>query len=859
MSFRKNQISLWIGILIAGLLLVGGVGFFLLLKSDKALWYSQSQAVTLKMSGSITRHEDKLLMLQRAMDTWLTFVSSGIELPEPVHDRSDYRLYPPADPADAIIISPGPLTKKEQNSCLLIARGVFPFIDLLTRDFKEVTRLYIRLNSGQLIEYYFGEAVSDSVILDRIRYSPQLLRPIQGENGLVSIAPSFIGKISKKQIVTFYTALVHHGQYIGELCLDVNPNFFNSIFEVDMNDTKVAFFESSGVILSSNVSAFNSDEKLINIFDFYPGFRAIISENPDQSRLANTHETGRAYVYMHQIENKTWIALFIEKGVVHTRILLSLLPFLFTFIALWAASWAYYYQRVIARQLKKTSLALDQARIEAESANHAKSSFLANMSHEIRTPMNAIIGFSQILSGLVKEPVQANYLKSIITSSKTLLSLINDILDLSKIEAGKLEIRPEPFSIRSLISEVESIFKAKTDEKGLNLICRADDDLPGYLIGDELRLRQILLNFMSNAVKFTDEGEIEVHATMLSRDGDMIDLCLSVRDTGIGIRKDQLKNIFGAFDQVENQDTRKYGGTGLGLAITERLVRLMGGRIEVESEPFKGSTFRLILPQTAIFHGEPETHSVEWMKLQKVRFDPATIVVVDDVADNRRVILGMAEGYGLSFVEASNGKEALEVIARHHPALALMDLRMPVMDGFAATRAIREDEAISRLPVIAVSASAFHQHEKDVLEKGFSSFLRKPVILQELLSELTRFLPHTFMEENNPETSPELSAESRHIDESHLQLLISGLTGETAELCSKAIQRQSIQLTRQLLELVIPLAEKYSWEPLDAWVDTLKVAVDSFDISMMEKTLHDFDRIIELAAQTLQRIENKTM
>ncbi len=365
LRFRTHQVTLWISILIIGLIVVGLIGFNLILNNYKSLWFSQSQAVTLKLAGNINRHKEKLLMLQRLMNTYLTFEASKITLPKAAPRSREYTIYRQADTNNLKIISPTPLSLEEQVSCGIIAQGVYPYVSHLSKEFGEVARFYIRLNTGQILEYYYGQQLSDSTILKNIRESRQLTRPMQGKKDTVGATPSFIGTILHQQLVTFYTALVFNGAVIGEICLDMNPNYFNSMLQVDMHETKVVLIEASGVVLSSNISELNRDKELINIFSVRPGFPEIMSDSVDKSKLIEEQETRQTYVYMYQMDRNTWIALYMGKSVIHTRIILTLLLFLFAFIALWAASWAFYKQRIITNQLKKPTLALEKAKTEA--------------------------------------------------------------------------------------------------------------------------------------------------------------------------------------------------------------------------------------------------------------------------------------------------------------------------------------------------------------------------------------------------------------------------------------------------------------------------------------------------------------
>jgi signal transduction histidine kinase len=328
------------------------------------------------------------------------------------------------------------------------------------------------------------------------------------------------------------------------------------------------------------------------------------------------------------------------------------------------------------------------AKEAADSANAAKSEFLANMSHEIRTPMNAILGFSELLRTQMAASKERNYLDAISSSGRTLLALINDILDLSKIEAGKLELQYEPVNVPRLIDEIQKLFSVKAGEKGLQVLVEVDPALPRGLMLDEIRLRQVLFNVVGNAIKFTEKGEVKVKAVAekseirdpksdVEPDETRIDLILEVSDSGIGIPKDQQERIFGAFSQVAGQSTRKFGGTGLGLTITRRLVEMMHGTVTVESEPGRGSTFRFLFPGVEITElAEADAVFVGGDGDFK-QFAPATVLVADDVALNRQLVAGYLEGTGHKLMTATNGAEALAAAEEHLPDVILMDMRMP--------------------------------------------------------------------------------------------------------------------------------------------------------------------------------------
>jgi len=848
---RKKQILAWISILLIALTFLSLFGFRQILDNYRERWNLKCQQVPVRLLATAKRHGDQLLMLQQSLSLYMQYEAKNIFLPSPGPDMKIRHVYSRSVDDSMLVLSPTVLAEREIKSCRQLMTTAFRTIQHIANDFGEVERVYFRLNSGHVLLFLFGKNPADSVIIRGYNETPERFRPVNGKLNSVSVTPPFIGRLAKKELITLYTAWAVHDSIIGEICLDLGTQYYHNWLELNLEHANLVLYDTCGVVLTSSENRFISNDFLINVyatlpeFNINPRLRKVDSDKP----LFFESDEGGYYKYFYKFARNKVMSLYASKHEVRLAIFIRLIPFLLVIIALWAASWAYYSQRLISRKLKKMSEELEIAKHEAESANDAKSVFLANMSHEIRTPMNAIIGFSQILTNLVKDPVQANYLASISSSSKVLLSLINDILDLSKIEAGKLELRPEPFSIRNLLSEVESLFIARATEKGLILKVNADERLPEYMVSDELRIRQILLNFMSNAVKFTDEGEIVLSAEFLGREGNKVSMKLSVKDTGIGIKEDQLKHVFGAFAQVENQDSRKYGGTGLGLAITEKLVSLLGGRVEVESEPFMGSIFSVILPSLEIFEGDLNIPSVQKDKSGSVKFKGSSVLIVDDVNNNRRVLSGMMSGLGLKCSEATNGKEALELMRAVKPDLVMMDLRMPVMDGFTAVKEIRADAALSKLPVIAVSASAFHQDERDVKLKGFDSFLRKPVIADELIVELCRFLPY---EDINPSMEAAVPGPEPDVDQAVLKALVEGLSGEARELAAIALKKHSIQSTKALLVLTSGLTEKFSWEPFSKWVCSLKLAVESFDVALMDASLREFEKLLENARKIIQ-------
>ncbi len=389
---------------------------------------------------------------------------------------------------------------------------------------------------------------------------------------------------------------------------------------------------------------------------------------------------------------------------------------------------------------KRNQEQLEIAKAQADTANKAKSEFLANMSHEIRTPLNAIIGFGELLESEIEDETHQGYLKTINNASAGLLTLINDILDLSKIEAGEIELQYKPINISHVLKEIKAIFEQKTKSKNISFIADIQKGFPEYVVFDETRMRQIIINLVSNAVKFTDRGYIRISVKMTDPDkydSDKINVMFSVEDTGIGIKDSDKAKIFEAFKQVSGQDVKKYGGTGLGLSITKKLAEVMNGKVSMQSSIGKGSVFTVEFCGIEVYAAQSLAEEIEDGSSTDYRFSNETVLVVDDVDTNLFLLEEMLSPKGLNVVTAVNGQDAYEKCLWLQPDLIITDLQMPVMDGYLFAEKLKSNALLSHIPILAVSASV---QQENPTGNNIDEYLLKPVNIKELLRVIAKYI-----------------------------------------------------------------------------------------------------------------------
>lgn len=491
----------------------------------------------------------------------------------------------------------------------------------------------------------------------------------------------------------------------------------------------------------------------------------------------------------------------------------------------------------------------ERGRKAAEAANQAKSEFLANMSHEIRTPMNAILGFADLLVPEMESPRQQEFLAGIRSSGRSLLGLIDEILDLAKIEAGKMELHYQPVSLRALFDDLRRIFQADITAKKLVFYEQVAEEIPDSLLLDELRLRQVLFNLIGNAVKFTERGSIRLAAELANRvDPSVFELRIQVEDTGPGIPLAAQEQIFDAFCRQETVPNLGPKGSGLGLTITRKLVGLMGGQIRLVSTEKQGSTFEIILPDVkeAVMQ---EPINKEKSDAEAIVFPRGKLLVVDDLEVNRKLVQEFLRDTTLDVIEAKSGPDALEIIPLAKPDLILLDIRMPGMDGYQTLDGLRALPTGDRLPVIAVTATGMLNEVEHIISCGFDGFLLRPFNRWQLSEKLCQFLPCSDTDRKVPEqpAEPTFDEWSELSAEQHQQLpeICNRLDRDLHQLWQVARQKQRMPDIENFARSLNALGQDANLPQLYEFGGQLLQYAASFDVDRIKMMLETYPKLVE--------------
>jgi signal transduction histidine kinase/CheY-like chemotaxis protein len=634
----------------------------------------------------------------------------------------------------------------------------------------------------------------------------------------------------KQWMFSVIKGLYKNDQFEGVIGVDILIDSYFSLIEKNTLDLSGGLIlvdrQSKKVITKINpdqpFAPLNADARGQFSLQNYPSWLKLTQENTISQEV--TGQDSKSYIASSiQLKNFPWTLIsFQDSSIIYASItqkvvviiLFSLLVLSLTIVVF----------TLVFKQINSLIEDLGSAKFSAEAANNTKSEFLANMSHEIRTPMNAILGFSELLLSKESDPQKKRFLQTIDNSGRSLLRLINDILDLSKIEAGKMNLEYTPVDMRKFIDSFRDVFSYQMKERQLEFKSFISPDVPDTLIVDETRLRQVILNLIGNAIKFTERGHVEIS---FKKDLHVPkSYNLSIQDTGIGIPQNQLEHIFEAFEQQEGQGN-KFGGTGLGLTITKKLVCLMNGTITCTSSLGKGSNFEVTLNN--IKHGEQQ--SLNKIDAKNYQFTKASVLVADDIKDNRDLIEAYLADQPFDIVMADNGKTALSSVEKNEFDLILMDMKMPEIDGFEVCHRLKDHLSYKVIPIIGLSASIM-QHEEEDLLTYCNSFIKKPVSKGALLKEMSRYLKHEIIHEANDQSAKvptELSVKETRKIITHFEKNID-------QLLQSFKESMSINDAQELINSLTKLNEQLPEEPFIDIIKKLDNELDSYKIEDFSET-----------------------
>ena len=495
-------------------------------------------------------------------------------------------------------------------------------------------------------------------------------------------------------------------------------------------------------------------------------------------------------------------------------------------------------------ELRENEKQLQIAKSKAEEASRSKSEFLANVSHEIRTPLNAILGFSQWLHDNTSSRQHREYISTILSSGRKLLTLMNDILDLSKIESGKMEVEMLPMHYHEVINDIKMIFRQNVEDKGISFKVTTDPSVPEYIFMDELRFYQVLFNLVSNAVKFTSKGFVHVSAAATNlKTKDEINLIITIEDTGVGIKEEKQKEIFNSFTQQSGQSNREYEGTGLGLALVHGLLQKLNGTISLKSKPGKGSVFTLTLFNVKVDRSEHQKKELA-AEDQLMKLEPCTIMIVDDIDYNILVLKKLIGEGEINYIDAKDGTEALAKLKDHKPDIIFMDIRMPGLSGFDVTEMIRNDPRHQKTPIIAFTASTLKQ-QNEKINQMFDAYLQKPIFKKDVDSVLKKFLPFSYVyqsgsEEKAAEVENDINSEYQEDITEILNQLDQIFYPKWKEIKDSLVIYEIEEFKNDLEEM----AFQNSCKILLQYCAELNTGLKSFDIDLIEQKLSDFPSVI---------------